>query len=75
MVGHTWEKGPHLILEATESFEEGAGFVWAQEKDRLFISVSEEKAVDSYNSSFECTLTATREQAVQLRNWLVSLNL
>jgi len=33
--------------------------------------VAEEKAVDSYNASFECTLTATHDQAIQLRDWLL----
>lgn len=49
--------------------EEGATFVLNKE-GWLLVSVSEEKAMDSYNSSFECTLTMTPSQAAQLRDWL-----
>jgi hypothetical protein len=37
----------------------------------MTVSVAEEKAVDSYNQSFECSLTMTDEQAIQLRDWLL----
>lgn len=62
--------GALLVLEATDTYEDGASFAWSDDKTKLFISVSEEKAVDSYNAMFECTLTATLEQARQLRDWL-----
>ena len=62
-----------LTLEATDSYEDGASFVWAEKK--LTISVSQDKAMDSYNENFECVLTATPQQAVQLRDWLNSLDL
>jgi hypothetical protein len=60
---------PILRLEPSDSFEEGASFV--KTNQGIMISVAEEKAVDSYNASFECTLTATHDQAIQLRDWLL----
>ena len=48
---------------------EGASFVKTAE-GRLVVVVSEEKAVDSYNESFECCLDMTAEQAAELRDWL-----
>ena len=39
--------------------------------DGLVVSVAEEKAVDSYNESFECDLHMTRKQVEQLRDWLL----
>lgn len=64
-----WMKGPRLFMEAQDSFEEGATFV--HDDGKLFIVVAEEKAMDSYNQSFQCQLTATPEQARQLRDWLI----
>ena len=49
--------------------EEGATFT-LDARGLLIVSVSEEKAVDSYNESFECTLTMTPSQVVLLRDWL-----
>lgn len=57
-----------LHLESNDTFEEGADFELAG--DGIVVSVSEEKAVDSYNQSFTCSLTMNRAQAVQLRDWL-----
>lgn len=57
-----------IRFEPSTSFEEGADFVLCG--DGIVMSVAEEKAVDSYNHSFECSLTMTKEQAIQLRNWL-----
>jgi len=59
-----------IRFEPNNTFEEGATFAFDQ-RGHLLVSVSEEKAVDSYNQSFECTLTMTPEQAIQLRDWLV----
>lgn len=67
------KKNKVLVLEATDSDEESASFVW--DDQALIISVTEEQAVDSYNAEFECTLTATPEQARQLRDWLNGLAL
>ena len=50
-------------------FEEGATFV-SSDDGTMTVSVAEEKAVDSYNESFTCTITMTKEQAVTLRDWL-----
>lgn len=49
--------------------EEGATFSFDKE-GCLLVSVAQEKAVDSYNASFECTLTMSPVQAAQLRDWL-----
>lgn len=57
-----------IKFEPSQSFEEGATFT--RSGSGIIVSVSEEKAVDSYNSSFECSLTMTREQAIELRDWL-----
>jgi hypothetical protein len=58
-----------LQFEPSESFEEGATFA-ALDNGGLLVSVSEEKAVDSYNASFECNMTMTPMQVRQLRDWL-----
>lgn len=59
-----------LHFDPPESyFEEGADFV--KQITGISIAVSEEKAVDSYNQSFECNLTMTDAQAIQLRDWLL----
>jgi hypothetical protein len=60
---------PTLRIEPSQSFEEGAVFARTDDGG-LTVSVSEEKAVDSYNESFECTLTMKPEQVQQLRDWL-----
>ena len=57
-----------IHFEPDSSFEEGADFV--KHIKGISVSVAEEKAVDSYNASFECTLTMSDEQAMQLRDWL-----
>lgn len=36
----------------------------------ITISVSDEKAVGSYNEPFECDISLTREAAISLRDWL-----
>lgn len=59
-----------LVLEAKQSFEEGATFV--SDGNELGIDVAEEQAIDSYNASVSCHLSATREQAIQLRDWLIA---
>lgn len=68
-----YERKASLHLEPNDSFEHGASFVWNDAKNHLYISVSEEQAVDSYNQMFECTLTADIEQAKQLRDWLIKI--
>lgn len=74
--GRYWVDGPRLVLESENSVEEGAVFVIGTEEQksgqRLFISVTEEKAVGSNNRDFECTLRATMAQARELRDWLVA---
>ena len=39
---------------------------------RLEIMVSDERAVDSYNARFDCSIILTPEQAAELRDWLAS---
>lgn len=58
-----------IRFEPSHSFEEGA--VFSKYPTGIIVSVSQEKAVDSYNQSFECDLTMTDEQAIQLRDWLL----
>lgn len=36
------------------------------------ISVADEKAVDSYNDTFECDISLTRDTAIELRDWLLN---
>lgn len=68
-------KGPRarttdgIRFEATDTYEDGATFTIG-ESGGVVVCVSEEKAVDSYNQWFECTLTMTPEQSIQLRDWL-----
>lgn len=59
-----------LVLEATDSDEDN--MVLSIDDGRVCVAVSEEKAVDSYNSTFECTMHLTHEQAIQMRDWLVA---
>lgn len=82
-IGYTWIKGPQLILSDDQSFEEGAHFVLGDDRaggvgptgKRLHITVAEEKAIDSYNTDIQCSLSATMDQARQLRDWLNGLDL
>jgi hypothetical protein len=64
------EHNDSIVFEAQHSrmFEEGATFTLHE--GGIIVSVAEEKAVDSYNQSFECSLTMSREQALQLCAWL-----
>jgi hypothetical protein len=62
------EKRRTILFEPKHAFEEGSQFT--VDGDKLIVSVSDEQAVDSYNQSFTCTHTMTREQAVKLRDWL-----
>lgn len=58
-----------LILEASQSFEEGATVV-PLDDGGIRISVAEEKAVDSYNQSFTCSISMTKAQAAEFYEWL-----
>ena len=66
---------PTLSIEATSSWEDQANFVWSEKGNELIISVAEEQAMDSYNVSITCKLTATKDQAIRLRDWLNGLGL
>lgn len=73
-----------LVIESTDQWEDEATFVFSDEqlpdedrdifptnKGGLIISVSEEHAVDSYNSMFECTIHLTPEQTETLLTWML----
>jgi hypothetical protein len=62
------KKDGALVFESNHSFEEGATVV--SHGDGIRISVAEEKAMDSYNETFECSATLSRDQAVELYLWL-----
>ena len=64
-----------LVLEAADAFDDGARFVWDARAGALVCSITQEKAVDSYNQTFECVFSATKEQAIALRDFLTALNL
>ena len=38
---------------------------------QVIISVSQEKAVDSYNTVFECSIDLDVYNAIKLRDWLI----
>lgn len=44
--------------------------LFRNEKGGLSIAVSEEHAVDSYNSTFECSAFLTEDEGVRLRDYL-----
>ena len=67
-----------LYFEAISSWEDSATFVFGsptdtslENKEYLIVSVAEEKAVDSYNQNFECTIHLSITQAKKLRNFLM----
>lgn len=73
MSADVFEKHGGLIIESQETVwrsEEGA-VVTPFEGGGLRISVAEEKAVDSYNDSFTCSITMSRGQAEVLARWLL----
>lgn len=43
---------------------------YIEDDGRLTISVAEEQAVDSYNSTFNCSVTLDRAAAKRLRDYL-----
>jgi hypothetical protein len=47
--------------------------VWECECGAIAVSVLDEQAVDSYNSTFVCDIYLPREQAVRLRDFLTAL--
>lgn len=57
-----------LVLESPAAIDEGATFVW--DGETLSISVAQDTAIDSYNEMIECCLTASLDQARQLKDWL-----
>ena len=63
-------KDDALHLTASDTWEDCATF--AKVGNQLAVSVSEEKAVDSYNQTFECTIHLSPEQIEQLCKWLAT---
>ena len=58
-----------LQFECPHDAENSVTF--ALENDRtVAVSVSEERAVDSYNETFECTFRLNVQQVNALRDWL-----
>lgn len=45
--------------------------VFANRGGGLTVAVEEEKAMDSYNQTFTCTISLTAAQAIALRDYLV----
>lgn len=48
---------------------------WNDKRDLvggITISVADEKAVDSYNSTFECDISLDKNEAIRLRDWLLA---
>jgi len=63
------EKDGRLYFEAKGDPENVAVF-YANRDGGLTVSVSDEQAVDSYNTTFECTFYLSADQAQQLRDLL-----
>lgn len=68
-----------LHFEAGGSEEDSVTFAITDGDEALFrprkgkfvaVSVAEEHAVDSYNSTFECTFHLDETQAIAVRDWL-----
>jgi hypothetical protein len=57
-----------LVLEAESSWEDN--LTAAKDARGICVSVSQEKAMDSYNETFECSIHLTDEQAKTLLIWL-----
>jgi hypothetical protein len=57
-----------LVFQNQNDIENSAWFVRCD--NTVILTVAEEKAVDSYNTGFECTFDLTIEQASQLKDWL-----
>jgi hypothetical protein len=49
---------------------DNAVVVVATEDDGLTIAVAEEKAMDSYNETFECSICLPKAEAIRLRDLL-----
>jgi len=65
----TKETDTRIFFEPSYSSEEGVVFA-INEAGGVTVNVSEEKAMDSYNLSFTCTMSMTREQTIKLKEWL-----
>ena len=59
-----------LIFESPESLDDRVLF-YVNRAGGACVSVTELRAMDSYNEDIEVTFCMTREQAIALRNWLV----
>ncbi len=63
----------HGFYWESRSDSENALVVFLNEADGLSVAVSDEKAVDSYNSTFECCAFLDREDAERLRDYLMDV--
>jgi hypothetical protein len=60
-----------VIYIENPSDPENALTLYRTKSDELAISVSEERAVDSYNATFECTLYVSPREARIIRDYLI----
>lgn len=54
-----------------DSDPQNAMTLFANKSGGLTIAVSEEKAMDSYNEAFECSISLDANEAKKLRNYLL----
>jgi hypothetical protein len=55
---------------SVDQFNENAVSVVELDDGAIEISVAQEKAIDSYNDTFECRIELPLEEARKLREWL-----
>lgn len=68
----TTTKRHRLVFESHNSWQDTAKFV-ANAEGHITVSVAEEKAVDSYNETFECSFTLDQKEAAKLRDWIAEV--
>jgi hypothetical protein len=61
--------GKRIQFDNPSDMENSAWFV-QQEDGTIYVAVCDDKPVDSYNQTFECGMTLTRDDAAALLNWL-----
>lgn len=70
---HTRKHGANeadIFYSEIEHDPDNVVVIFPTEADGLMVSVSEEHAVDSYNSTFECSLSLPEAEAKRLRDLL-----
>ena len=62
---------PSLHFKSIHEFDDEASFTLNGAKDEyLVIEITQEHSVDSYNDEFINDITLTRNQTVELQDWL-----